>query len=334
MMLPEVEEFFVKVRGSKCWSIIGGAGTGSVISLRFGDKVRMKQALRNPHLSMEERIFDGERSLIVYCDWRLFQLAKRATGGDCTVGPWESRQLFPYQAVGAEFLRSRDYALLADEMGLGKTAQALMAAEMRLARASGSGPAVLILCPAIAKRHWAREVKRWTPGGHEAQILDGVRPDAIPISRYVIANYDILYGQRRRTAAGKLEAREGLDGWEKTLASLRFPIVICDEAHNLRGEKSRRTKAVAAVAKESTCVWLLTGTPMPNHVRDIWALWDLASAGLAGWFWPWAKCYAGAVKGQYGWAADGASRQEELGKRLSFWCLGRTKASVGLQLPS
>lgn len=71
MMLPEVEEFFVKVRGSKCWSIIGGAGTGSVISLRFGEKVRMERPLRNPGLSMEERIFDGERSLIVYCDWRL-----------------------------------------------------------------------------------------------------------------------------------------------------------------------------------------------------------------------------------------------------------------------
>lgn len=70
-MLPEVDEFFSKVRGTNCWSVIGGAGAGSVVSLRFGQKVRLERPLRNPRLSLEERIFDGERSLIVYCDWRL-----------------------------------------------------------------------------------------------------------------------------------------------------------------------------------------------------------------------------------------------------------------------
>jgi hypothetical protein len=71
MLLPEVEEFFAGVRGRECWSVIGGAGSGSIISLRFGEKIRSKQPLHNPELSFEERIFEGERSLIVYCDWRL-----------------------------------------------------------------------------------------------------------------------------------------------------------------------------------------------------------------------------------------------------------------------
>lgn len=70
-MLPEVEEFFSKVRGTSCWSIVGGAGSGSIVSLRFGQKVRSERPLKNSRLSLEERIFDGERSLIVYCDWRL-----------------------------------------------------------------------------------------------------------------------------------------------------------------------------------------------------------------------------------------------------------------------
>lgn len=261
--------------------------------------------------------------------------------------PWgralaESMKLFPYQEDGVNFLCLRDYAILADEMGLGKTAQAITAAELRLRFGSGAGPAILILCPAIAKPTWKREIKRWT--GHDATILDGLKVESLPTTRYVICNYDILYGQRRRDAAGKLNAREHLPGWGETLAKMRFPIVICDEAHGLRGQKSQRTTAVAQVAEESTCVWLLTGTPMPNHVRDIWALWDLASGGyrpkagkerdgLAGWFWPWAKAYAGVVKNQYGSTADGSTREEELGKRLSFFCLGRTKASVGLQLP-
>jgi hypothetical protein len=70
-VLPEVEEFFSKVRGTNCWSIVGGAGSGSIVSLRFGEKVRLERPLKNSRLSLEERIFDGERSLIVYCDWRL-----------------------------------------------------------------------------------------------------------------------------------------------------------------------------------------------------------------------------------------------------------------------
>lgn len=237
--------------------------------------------------------------------------------------------LYAYQHEGVQFLATRDWAILADEMGLGKTVQALTAAELRAG--SVTGPAVLILCPALAKRHWAREVKRWT--GHDAVILDGLAAGAPPTARYIIANYDILYGQRRKDAAGKLHDSDHLPGWGKTLAALEIPIVICDEAHMLRGSDSRRTKAVKAVASKSTCVWLLTGTPMPNHVRDLWALWDLCSDGLAGKYWPWAKAYAGAYKGQYGWVADGRSRLEELSARLSFFVLARSKAQVGLQLP-
>jgi len=242
--------------------------------------------------------------------------------------------LFPYQVDGMEFLAHKDYAFLADEMGLGKTVQALFAAEMRLLCGAGpvSGPAVLVLCPAIAKRHWSREIKRWT--GHDAQILEGVRTlNVVPSARYVVANYDILYGTRRRSAAGKLEEREGLTGWKSTLAALKFPIVIADEVHTLRGEKSLRRNAVAEVAKDSTCFWGLSGTLMPNRVRDIWGVLDLASKGLFGWFWVFAKAYCGYEKTIYGSQANGRSREEELGARLSFFVLGRTKASVGLQLP-
>lgn len=239
-----------------------------------------------------------------------------------------SRGLFDYQVNGRDWLAARDWALLADEMGLGKTAQAISAAEAR-----GPRSQVLILAPALAKHHWAREVKRWA--GENATVLDGLRPEPelLQRGRYVIANYDILSGQRRRDEAGKMLARNGLPGWGDVLAERKFPIVICDEAHLLRGDRSRRTKAVRGVAAGSTCVWLLTGTPMPNRVRDLWALWDLASGGLAGPFWPWARAYADARKGQYGWEADGASRTDELRQRMSFWCLGRTKVEVGLQLP-
>lgn len=242
--------------------------------------------------------------------------------------------LYDYQRKGAAFLATRDYALLADEMGLGKTVQALCAAELRLTCTRGAAPDephVLILCPALAKRHWAREVERWT--GYKAAILDGLTATDLPRARYIIANYDILCGQRRRDAAGKMNEVSHLGGWGKVVAAAKIPIAILDEAHMLRGQKSRRTSAVKDAVEHSTCVWALTGTPMPNHVRDLWSIWDLISKGLAGAYWPWAKAYCGAYQSQYGWTADGQSNLDELGKRLSFWMLGRSKAVAGLELP-
>lgn len=76
----EAEEFLSGVRGRECWSIIGGASTGSAISMRFGNRVPLHRRLKNPTLSLEEQTFDGERSLIVYCDWRL----DRGSGVVCT----------------------------------------------------------------------------------------------------------------------------------------------------------------------------------------------------------------------------------------------------------
>lgn len=57
--------------GKECWSIVGGAGTGTHISLAFGDKVPMKKPLTNPHLTEEERNFDGEFSFYITCVWRI-----------------------------------------------------------------------------------------------------------------------------------------------------------------------------------------------------------------------------------------------------------------------
>lgn len=70
-MIQSLQEFIDGVTGNLCWAVIGGAGSGSVVSLRFGKQVRFKRPLRNASLSLEERIFDGERSLIVYCAWRI-----------------------------------------------------------------------------------------------------------------------------------------------------------------------------------------------------------------------------------------------------------------------
>ena len=246
----------------------------------------------------------------------------------------DGKKLRSYQCEGAAFLAERDYALLTDQMGLGKTNEALVAAEGRLslgAIPSPSTPAVLIVCPALAKRNWQREIKRWT--GYEAMILDGLRPEEFEPTRYVIANYDILHGAQRKDAAGVVFDRTDLPGWAPTLRGLNFPIVIFDEAHILRGRSSRRTQACRDLCTQTPVVWGLTGTPMPNYVRDLWSILDVITGGLFGKYYAFARAHCDGTDGQYGFLDKGQSRLDELRGRLTFFVLGRNKDSVGLELP-
>lgn len=245
----------------------------------------------------------------------------------------QSLGLYEFQQEGAAFLAERDYACLLDAMGCGKSPQAIAAAEARLSLGvipSNTTPCVLILCPALAKRHWQREIKRWA--NHDAAVVNTLRAEEVPTVRYVIANYDILAPARRRDAAGVITESSDLRGWGRVLAG-QFLIVICDESHMLRGRSSQRTKAVKAVCKSAPVVWLLTGTVMPNYVRDLWSQIDLVSGALHGKYWEWAKAYCNAHEGKHGWVDTGAERMDELGQRMAFFMLGRTKEAVQMQLP-
>jgi hypothetical protein len=59
------------LKGKVCWSLISGEGSGSLVSIAFGEKVKRKRRLRNQSLTDEERNFEGEFELYVQCAWRL-----------------------------------------------------------------------------------------------------------------------------------------------------------------------------------------------------------------------------------------------------------------------
>lgn len=238
-----------------------------------------------------------------------------------------------YQREGCAFLAERDYGLLADQPGLGKTFQAIVAAEARLSLGhvpTPTTPVVLVLAPAMAKHVWAEQITRWT--GHSSTILEGLTADELPQTRYVIANYDILHGMRKKDAAGVVHDVAHLTGWAKTLAE-KFLIVICDEVHMLRGRSSQRYKYTKAVCKKVPVVWGLSGTPIPNYVRDLWAQLDVLSDGLFGTYWQFARAHCDLTQAQYGMKDTGSSRMQELSARLTFFCLGRTAEQVKLELP-
>jgi hypothetical protein len=60
-----------KTESTKCWSIVAGKGAGSVINIGFGGKIKRDKPLSNPALGEQDKLFEAEFSLLVYCAWRL-----------------------------------------------------------------------------------------------------------------------------------------------------------------------------------------------------------------------------------------------------------------------
>lgn len=71
MMSPAVRTALDNLIGKECWSIIGGAGTGSVVTLGFGARVEGVHLSRNPNLSLAERQYEAEFAIHVECAWRI-----------------------------------------------------------------------------------------------------------------------------------------------------------------------------------------------------------------------------------------------------------------------
>lgn len=157
-------------------------------------------------------------------------------------------KLFPYQQQGAEFLASRRFAFLADGMGLGKTVQAIEACNMI------GATQIVVVCPAVARVNWQREFGMWSNNDHR---------------QVNIVSYDKLAVSKSAQDQIKQAAPE---------------VLILDEAHYLKTRTTKRTKTLYGamcanngVAGASGRVWLLSGTPCPNHAAELWphlrALW-------------------------------------------------------------
>lgn len=222
-----------------------------------------------------------------------------------------------YQSEGVTFLSNSRSAILADEMGLGKTVTALYAA------AKVGGPTVIV-CPNYVRGVWEAELRKWNLGFGTDIFLPRGKTEATKTSfefapaipSWTIINYDILHA------------------WPELMGVN----VIFDEAHMLSNAESQRTKACKELAKRATYRWALTGTPLTNRVRDLYAIVDTISPGRFGSFFQYGVRYCAAHQEQVTpikrvWVFDGKSNLDELSKRLEWFCLRRTKTDVGMQLP-
>ncbi|MBO2450550.1 DEAD/DEAH box helicase [Actinomadura barringtoniae] len=179
--------------------------------------------------------------------------------------------LRPYQERGLSWLTFMNDlglgALLADDMGLGKTAQtlALLAHE----RENGKQPApTLLVGPMSLVGNWQREAAKFTPklrvyvhhgtGRHRGEdLVEAVRRVDLVLT---------TYGTAARDA--------------EMLAEIEWERVVCDEAQALKNSGTRQAKAVRSIPARSRIA--LTGTPVENHLTELWSIMEFANPGLLG----------------------------------------------------
>jgi superfamily II DNA or RNA helicase len=223
-------------------------------------------------------------------------------------------ELRDYQVEGFEWLSRLAHwgvgACLADDMGLGKTLQALA---LILSRAPG-GP-TLVVAPTSVATNWMAEAERFAPtlnmklfgaGDRAAMLKEAGAFDVVVVS------YGLL----------QLEAERFKD--------VRWHTIVLDEAQAIKNAHTRRSQAVMALRGDFRMA--ATGTPLENHLGELWNLFRFINPGLLGTSDQFNLRFAGPIEKASDKRAELAARTR-LRRLTQPFILRRTKAQVLSELP-
>lgn len=180
----------------------------------------------------------------------------------------EGRTLRDYQLAGLNYLAYswslRNNVILADEMGLGKTVQTISFLGWLMYVRSIPGQ-FLVVVPLSTIAAWVREFARWVPDMNVVCYTGDAK------SREFIRKYE-LYSSEKKVEKFHvlLTTPELVMQDEEFITDIRWSMIAVDEAHRLKNETSSLHKTLASFRSANRL--LITGTPLQNSVRELWAL--------------------------------------------------------------
>ncbi|MDO8720276.1 MAG: DEAD/DEAH box helicase [Polaromonas sp.] len=242
------------------------------------------------------------------------QLTGHAELPDVTVPDGLAASLRPYQQQGLnwlQFLRQHGLSgILADDMGLGKTLQTL--AHVLVEKEAGrlTHPA-LIVAPVSLMGNWRREAERFTPG-LRTLVLHGKErhesADQMAAHDLVIVPYSLLQRDRER--------------WLEQ----RWHLVVLDEAQNIKNASTHAAQVVSELqTRHRLC---LSGTPMENHLGELWSLFHFLMPGFLGSQARFKDLFRNPIE-----KLGDPERLAQLRRRITPFMLRRTKREVATELP-
>ena len=284
------------------------------LSLANSQMIRLNQ--------LQSSLTDKTQQQEIKLDWQgdtwLKDKAKKLAGntGLKQVTPPENLKanLRDYQITGLswlQFLSKHDLGgILADDMGLGKTLQIL--AHILIEKNTGHLKApCLIVVPTSLLSNWQTEIYKFTPN-LSSILLVGSKREKLYLQ---IHNYDIVitsYGIMTRDV--------------KILTKQNFHMLILDEAQTIKNAKTRAAQVASAIpAKHRLC---LSGTPIENHLGELWSLFNFLMPGFLGQQKQFEHIYQIPIEKE-----KNQQRQADLSQRVSPFMLRRTKSEVAKELP-
>ncbi|HEX7152543.1 MAG TPA: DEAD/DEAH box helicase [Thermoanaerobaculia bacterium] len=223
--------------------------------------------------------------------------------------PTLKAELRAYQRAGLgwiHFLRESGVGgVLADDMGLGKTVQTL--AMLETLRAEGNRAPSLVVAPRSLLFNWAAEAKKFTPNlrvvehhGAEREKTAAFADCDIVLTTYATMRLDIAQ-----------------------LSQIEFEYVILDEAQAIKNASSQVAKASRLLRGRHRLA--LSGTPIENHLGELWSLFEFLNPGLLGSSRSFTRTFASKT--------TPPERREALARALRPFILRRTKEQVAPELP-
>ncbi len=290
---------------------------------RFGSMAQLGEAegeairFRSSQALLLDALLAAQEQVIV--DAPFAQLRKKLRSFD-GVGPLAEPEGFTgelrsYQKTGLGWLNFlQEFRLggcLADDMGLGKTVQVLAMLQQRRSRpaaADGCRPPSLVVVPKSLVFNWIEEAKRFTP---QLKVLDYTGLSRGPLADR-FDQYDLVvttYGTMQRDIV--------------KLKDLRFDYAILDESQAIKNAHSQRAKASRLLQADHRLA--MTGTPVENHLGELWSLLEFLNPRMLGT----ASVFQDISKKVSG-DSEGLSL---LRRALGPFILRRTKQQVLTELP-
>ncbi len=209
-----------------------------------------------------------------------------------------------------QFLRASQFSgVLADDMGLGKTIQTLAHLQYELEQGRMTR-ASLIVAPTSLMGNWFQEAARFTPG-LRVLVFHGSDRHRVNFDEYdvIISTYGLMQRDKLR------------------FLEYDFYYLILDEAQFIKNSRTKTTQIVQQMrAKHRLC---LTGTPVENHLGELWSLFHFLMPGLLGDARQFRKFFRVPIEKQ-----NDIDRRELLARRVQPFMLRRTKNQVARELPA
>jgi len=221
-------------------------------------------------------------------------------------------ELRPYQRDGLgwfAFLRNAGFGgCLADDMGLGKTVEVLAMLEHRRTRRGDRRPS-LVVAPRSVVFNWCEEAARFAPrlsvldytGRNRADLRRDFGSVDLIVTTYTTLRLDIL-----------------------ALREVSFDYVILDESQAIKNARSVTAKAARLLRADHRLA--LSGTPVENHLGELWSLFEFLNPGMLGR----SKAFSNLINSGKGIDDDG---RRALASALRPFILRRTKDQVLTDLP-